>query len=612
MKKTAWLMFTILLIFLLPLSAFAQDEPPVAIEVVTSASGFAVGSDGKIAVLFDVPADHHITDVSFGLWYVDFSLPDGISLPDTVYPKGEMENGEAVYRGEPAILFEINVAEDAPVGSHTVSYSYSYQICRELEPEMCFLPNGGEGEFTLEILEAGQAAIPSSHEIFADMEKPQAVAGAVKSSGNESGRLEDRLTSALERGSFGAFFLVFLAGILVSFTPCVYPMIPIIIGFVGAGAGGSRAKGFFLSIFFVVGLAITYAILGVVAGATGALFGAFMSNPIVLIFIVLIFIALGASMLGAFDIALPASVQGRLMAGQRQGVIGAIIMGGVTGIVAAPCAGPPLLVLLGWIGNTGNLLLGFFLMATFAVGIGVLFIVIGTFAGAMTALPAAGGWMDTIKKGLGVVIFAVAVYYIGLLVPEAIYTMIVGGFLLMVGTFLGAFAGWDNLSGAKKYGKGVGLLLVLAGAFYFLIGIAEQKGVSFAGVAGGPSGSGEIAAVDESHVAWQINNHDEVLAQAAKEGKPILIDFYADWCGVCVELDHKVWNKEIVIDKSKELIALKLDYTRSTPELEALRKQYGVGGLPTVMILGPDGEERARFTSFMGPEEVVDWLQSHM
>ncbi len=185
-------------------------------------------------------------------------------------------------------------------------------------------------------------------------------------------------------------------------------------------------------------------------------------------------------MLGAFDIALPAALQGKLMQGERSGVFGAIAMGGVTGIIAAPCAGPPLLILLGWIGNSGNLVLGFFLMATFALGIGMLFILIGTFAGAMTALPQAGPWMDKIKKGLGVVIFGVAIYYLGLLISADAFTAVVGAFLLTVGLFFGALASWDSLSTGGRYMKSIGMLLVIAGSFYFLLGLVRFEGVQFA------------------------------------------------------------------------------------------------------------------------------------
>ncbi|MBS1261459.1 MAG: Thiol:disulfide interchange protein DsbD [Calditrichaeota bacterium] len=585
-------------------------EPPVPVEIVPAASGVEPGGMIELAYVLDVPADHHVTDKSYGLFYFEPEFPPGFGLADTTWPEGEVEKGEEVYRGRVTVVYELAVEDTVTPGDYEIPYAYGYQICRDLPPEKCYLPNGGDGVFTLTVLAEGVTAIPSGHEVFAG--EAAATAGGDGGGGEESGALEDRLTRALESGSVWAFVLVFFAGILISFTPCVYPMIPVIIGYVGSSAGGNRMKGFILSIFFVLGLAVVYAVLGVIAGATGALFGAFMQNPVVLWFIVAVFVALGASMLGAFDITVPAAVQERMMTGERSGVIGAVLIGGVTGIVAAPCAGPPLLVLLSWIGNTGNLVLGFFLMATFALGIGVLFVVIGTFAGAITALPQAGPWMDKIKKALGVVIFAVALYYLNILIAPDIFLLVLGAFLLLLGLFLGAAKRWEELTTAGRYGKGFGVLALLAGAFYFLLGLAQVNDVNLGAAATVGAGPGATtAAVEEQHVPWNVNAYDDALATASADNKPVLIDFYADWCGVCVELDHLVWNQREVIDAADGYIPLKLDFTRPNAELEALRKKHGVGGLPTVLILGPDGEERSRFNEFRPPEEVARWLERH-
>jgi len=617
MKRLHSLFLVGLLALLVPTIALAQEEPPVDVSLEWSQSGVVPGGQIQLAGVFEVPDDHHITDKSFGLFHVTPELPGVITVVETEYPEGEVEKGEENYRGTAVVILTLAVDKSVSPGEYKLPVRVGWQLCRETVPEVCFLPNGQTLTTTLTVLQPGATPIPGSGMVFGEpvveetvevvAEAPRTVSADEPEVGNG---LEDRLTSALERGSFTAFLLVFIAGILISFTPCVYPMIPIIIGFVGGGAGGSKAKGFILSLFFVIGLAITYAILGVIAGATGALFGAFMQNPIVLVFIIAVFIALGASMLGAFDITVPAAIQGKLAGGAKQGVIGAILLGGVTGIVAAPCAGPPLLVLLSWIGNTGNIVLGFALMGTFALGLGVLFIVIGTFAGAMTALPQAGQWMETIKKALGVIILAVALYYIGLLIPANWFTMLAGAFVLFVGLFMGAAKKWEGLATSGKIAKGLGILLLLAGAFYFVVGLANVNGVSLTASQGSETVS-PVDSPEEPHIAWQVNAHEAVIAQARKEQKPVLIDFYADWCGVCVELEHKVWNQPAVISAAGEYLPLKLDYTRSSAELESLRKRYGVGGLPTVMILGSNGEEMSRFTSFKGPDEVVQWLNRY-
>ncbi len=586
-------------------------EPPVSHEIITSTSGVAAGGTIQIAYILDVPPDHHITDKSYGLLYFDPTLPDGFTLTDTVWPHAEIENDEEVYRGNVTMMLTLAVDASVAHGDYDIPYWYGYQICYETPPPGgCFLPNGGEGNLTITVLDAGATPIPNSHPAFAGLTSTTPESTTASADAGDSDSLENKLTNALENGSFLAFIFVFAAGFLISLTPCVYPMIPIIIGFVGGSAGGSKMKGFILSLFFVLGLAIVYASLGVVAGLTGALFGAFMQNPIVLWFIVAVFVALGASMLGAFDITVPSAMQDKMMSGERSGIIGAMFIGGVTGIVAAPCAGPPLLVLLSWIGNTGNVVLGFLYMGTLALGLGVLFIVLGTSTAAMTALPQAGGWMDKIKKGLGILIFGVAVYYLNLLLSPDVFQLVLGASLVLFGLYIGATAKWDELAGLGKLGKGIGFIAMVAGSFYIVLGLASMNDVNLSGGVSAGRGAA-VEQADENHVPWNVNTYDEAFQMAVAEDKPVLIDFYADWCGVCVELDHKVWNKENVIDAAQAYIPLKLDYTKTNDELESLRKKHGIGGLPTVMIVGPDGTERARFNSFMEPEDVVDWLNSH-
>jgi thioredoxin:protein disulfide reductase len=593
------------------LAQSGPQEPTISYDVITSTSGVAAGGTIQVAYILDIPPDHHVTDKSYGLYYFDPTLPDGFALTDTRWPKAVIEHDEEVYRGSVVMMLTLAVDESVAPGDYDLAFWYGYQICYETPPPGgCFLPNGGEGNLTLTVLEAGTTPIPSSNPVFADLESSNPQSAAASTSEGDSSSLENKLTNALESGSFLAFIFVFAAGFLISLTPCVYPMIPIIIGFVGSSAGGNKMKGFILSLFFVLGLAIVYASLGVVAGLTGALFGAFMQNPIVLWFIVAVFVALGASMLGAFDISVPAAMQDKMMSGERSGIFGAMFIGGVTGIVAAPCAGPPLLVLLSWIGNTGNVILGFLYMGTLALGIGVLFVVIGTSAAAMTALPQAGAWMDKIKKGLGILIFGVAIYYLNLLLSPDVFQLLLGASLVLFGLYIGAASKWDELVGLGKLGKGIGFTAIIAGSFYIVLGLAGMNDVNLSGGnAAGPGGAVEQA--DEGHVPWNVNMYDEAFQMAAAEGKPVLIDFYADWCGVCVELDHNVWNQQIVIDAAQNYIPLKLDYTKTNDELESLRKKHGIGGLPTVMIVGPDGTERARFNSFMEPEDVVDWLNSH-
>jgi len=346
-----------------------------------------------------------------------------------------------------------------------------------------------------------------------------------------------------------------------------------------------------------------YSILGVVAASTGALFGSAMQSTPFLLVVSLVFFAMGASMLGAFDLALPSGMQTKLQTGPRTGVIGAVFMGMVTGIVASPCVGPVLVVLLTEIARMGSVALGFLYLFTFALGLGLLFLVIGTFAGALSALPQAGGWMDTVKHLFGVILLAMGIFYLrGLLGP--VWTAILAGtFAIFVGTFAGAFhpVGEDP-SRPRLFRKGLGIVLVLVGAFTLLSGLAQRAGVAL------PGGAETIGAASSPAAhpgpVW-VSDDAAGLAQARSEGKPAFIDFYADWCAACKELDHKTWSEAAVMAEAERFVAVKLDLTRRDEANAAKQASYAVPGLPTVIFYSSAGEEVHRFFGFKPADEVA-------
>jgi thiol:disulfide interchange protein DsbD len=417
--------------------------------------------------------------------------------------------------------------------------------------------------------------------------------------------LAGRLQQALSKRSFLAFLIVFLSGILTSFTPCVYPMIPITISYVG-GRAASHVQGFFLSLFFVLGIAIMYSALGVVAASTGSVFGSAMQSPAVLVFVAAVFLAMGASMLGAFNLTIPSALQGKLTEGaQRGGIIGAILMGMVTGLVASPCVGPVLLVLLTFVAQTGSILFGFWLLFTFACGLGVLFLVLGTFAGAIRALPGAGSWMDTVKHAFGVVLIGVAIYYVRTLIGPAATGLIAGAYMLFIGVFTGAFTPLPAEPGkAQLMRKSIGLLLFLAGAVIFVIWLLALTGMP-ALLAHGPSlaGPGRPGS-SPAGIPWRVND-EAALAQARAEGRPVVQDFYADWCAACVELDEKTWIDPEVIAEAKRFMPVKMDFTRRGEFYKAASARYEIRGMPTVIFYDASGKETARFFGFKKAQDVL-------
>ncbi|MCK6569508.1 sulfite exporter TauE/SafE family protein [Myxococcota bacterium] len=232
--------------------------------------------------------------------------------------------------------------------------------------------------------------------------------------------LAGRIKAGLQEGSFWVFALVFLAGVVGSLSPCVYPLIPITISLFGARSATSRMQGFLLSLVYVLGIAVTYSALGVLAATSGGLFGSALQSPWVVGTVAIVFLAMGLSMLGVFEIRLPDAVNQRLNSvggGQSSRFATSFLMGTVAGIVAAPCVGPPLVAVLAYVATTGSMSAGITLLSIYSLGMGVLFIFLGTFTQYLTRIPKSGGWMEVIKGSMGIVMLVVGLVYFQDVVP---------------------------------------------------------------------------------------------------------------------------------------------------------------------------------------------------
>lgn len=238
-------------------------------------------------------------------------------------------------------------------------------------------------------------------------------------SGELGGAGRDEIRRVLEdQGLLAALFVVFLAGVLSSLTPCVYPLIPITVGIFGARQADTRTRAFGLSLVYVLGIAVTYSILGVAAASLGTVFGGAMQNPWVLSGIAVLFVALGLSSLGVFDFRLPGALHTKLSQAGGVGAVGAFLMGLVAGIIAAPCVGPIVAGILLYVAQQQDIFLGWLLLMVFAVGMGQLFLVLGTFSSLLNRLPKSGAWMEAVKTVFGVIFLAMAVYYLQFLIPD--------------------------------------------------------------------------------------------------------------------------------------------------------------------------------------------------
>ena len=610
MKRTAYIFRRGLVLgwlaLFIPVNTPAQiefdAERDVALAVAANPGDVPAGGDSRLTLTLSLPPDVHITSRETGFFFVQPDSIGDISFGIASFPAGEMLEGETVYRGLVELSVPVMVAANAPPGERRISGAVGYQICTEKEPVYCTAPVERRFVAVLNILPPKPAPAGSSGAAIED-----------------DGSLETRTRRALESGSLLALLWIYLGGLLLSFTPCVYPVIPITIAYVGARAGQSRLRALTISLVFVLGLALVYSALGVVAAATGGVFGFSTQNPWVVGLVVLVFIVMGLGMLGAFELALPSSLQTRLSSHGKTGFFGALLVGGTTGLVAAPCVGPVLVALLGWVSSTGNLLLGFVYLFIFACGLGTLFIVIGTFAGIVTALPKSGGWMEQIKHAFGLILIAAAYYFGRSLVPEAWFNLLAGAGLLMLAGYWGAFSRLEAEAGLwARLGRGVAMFALLTGGFFVLLGLAKMADLSL-GTGALPPPSSPVS-VSESNLAgddavtWLVDDEMTAGARAAAENKPLLIDFGAEWCAACQELEHKTFNAPQVAALLRDrFVTLRMDGTRITPAVRAAWSKYSVRGLPTVLIMSPDGQkEMARLEAFRPPEFVLPWLESRL
>jgi len=571
------------------------EKPPV--EKLTASGYLSVdkvqpGSLFQIAVVVEIAEGWHVNanPAGEGLIGTEILFPDTphLTFGEAVYPRGEVLKlgsiGEApVYHDTITIGIQADLDQNAPIEPMTLDLELRYQACND---DQCLLPETLAFTVPIEIVSIAETIQRTNTAVFNNIEF-----GAAPSSGSDDGTL----ARALSGGQVWlAFLLVFAGGILTSLTPCVYPLIPITVSVFGANESAGLFKSFLLSLVYVLGIVVTYSILGVAVASTGAVFGQIMANPWVVGFISLILVSLGLSMFGVFEIRLPYSVQNRLNTVGGTGFAGAFAMGTVAGVIAAPCTGPALAVVLTYIATTGSLFLGFWLMFTYALGMGLLFIGIGTFSGLLSAMPRSGGWMYVLENIFGIAIITMALYFLKDVFPplqdflqNSLPFFAVAGGLLLIGLWLSKLTQrFSGISRRAQFQKACGFLLAVLAVYMFVGGIQEPAG---------------------PHLDW-VYDETEGLEIAKREDKLVMLDFYASWCAACKELDHKTYADPAVAAKLANYVNIKLDFTRSSETTEALTEKYQIPGLPVVIFMDAEGRVLKRFTGFVGPEEMLSIL----
>ncbi|WP_068977815.1 MULTISPECIES: protein-disulfide reductase DsbD [Aeromonas] len=415
---------------------------------------------------------------------------------------------------------------------------------------------------------------------------------------------QDQLAAALGHQGFWLSIVAFFAlGLGLAFTPCVFPMYPILTGIIaGAGHRLSTGRAFLLSLVYVQGMAVTYTLLGLVVASAGLKFQAALQHPYVLIGLSAMFVLLALSMFGLYTLQLPSSLQTRLsgLSNRQQGgsVVGVAIMGMISGLVCSPCTTAPLSGALIYVAQSGDLWLGGAALYALSLGMGLPLLLLGTSGGKL--LPKAGAWMDVIKQLFGFALLAVPIMLLSRLWSDQLATLAWLGWGLLLCGYLYHHNQHQPHSVAKSV-RGFVLLLAMISAV--VVGKDLLQPAAPAAVSAGASQS--------APQFIPIKTLDDLKVQlAAARGKPVLLDLYADWCVACKEFEHKTFSDPAVRERFGQMVLLQADVTANDDADIALLNSLNVLGLPTLIFFDREGKELTgqRVTGFMGPAEFLGKL----
>ena len=569
---------------------FAQgidSEPVFNVRLLLDRSPVVAGEELRLAIRLTVDRGWHVNSDNPGDEFslpteVKFMLPDGWLAPVVSFPDGEAIEFEfsddpiEVWEHEAVILASLVVPESA-VGDHRLRVAVTAQACNNTQ---CLPPEEVRTGADVTVAPPGSSSSPANEEIFSNL-----AAGPADPGG--SGGSSDLASRSLPLLLIGVFF----AGLALNLTPCVFPLIPITIGFFTQQTKDRKGSTFPLALAYVLGIALTYSVLGVLAALSGAIFGSALQSPWVVGLIVVVLLSLATSMFGLWELRVPTWAQ--KASGGRTGVFGALIMGLVMGFIAAPCIGPFVVGLLTYVGQRGDPLLGFVLFFTLAMGLGLPYLILGTFTGAINKLPASGMWMIGVRRVFGVILVAMAAYFAAPLMPGDSGGWLMSGVLVLGALYLLVI----DRTGHEQ--ASIDRVMRLLSVAVLVVGVMMVPGIRQ---------GGDAITAAAAHLEWQAYQAAGAKAAIASGG-PVIVDFYADWCAPCRELDERTFSAPEVRAVLEGYTRFKVDLTRATEENQALTTEYGVMGVPTVIVFS-GGDEVFRITGFEPPGRFLERLQA--
>lgn len=538
-----------------------------------------------------------------GVTLGDFALPQPKIKKNAVRPDGTIGDLPVHYK---EIDLSVPLVRSTTAAT-TIDLLASYQGCAEVG--ICYPPV--KKSIVLQLPEAKGIAAVFRPEVVPDPKATQSITVQ-----QEPISETDRITAILAGGNtfliIGSFFIF---GLGLAFTPCIFPMIPILSGIIaGHGTRITTHKAFTLSLVYVLAMSVIYTFAGVLAGLFGKNLQAEFQNPWILSLFAITFVVLALSMFGFFDLHLPSRWQGKIteVSNRQQGgsLIGVAIMGFLSALIVGPCVAPALAGALIYIGNTGDAILGGMALFILSIGMGTPLIAIGTSAGKL--LPRAGVWMDKVKAVFGVGLLGVAILMLERIVPTAVAMLLWGSLAIVCAIYMHALqqlpedaSGWDRLW------KGLGMVLLVYGSL-ILVGAAgggkdtlqPLKGIGFVGA--------EVHELQFKHIK-SVQDLEHEVASASAKGSPVMLDFYADWCVACKEMELYTFSDPKVISALRNFVLLQADVTAYDETDQALLQgHFGMPGPPSIMFYGPDGKERKayRVVGFMAADKFVTHIDN--
>ena len=563
-----------ILFFLLAWSPSASGEEAdfLSVSVHADREPLVAGQPFRLAVVLDLADSFHVNahEVSAPLVATTVTpqphpavhwgavrYPPGRPLVADWAPGGSI----SVYAGRTVLLVEGTVAAGAPAGETTLRLELNYQGCSE---QSCYPPKTATIESPVQIAAAGTPAAQADADLFAQADRALAATRQF----NLQFEGETDLAARYEESFLAYAAVLLLFGLALNLTPCVFPLIPVTMS-VFAQQGESRpAKVLPLALAYVLGLAGTFTVVGVLAALAGQSVGLVLREPVGVLAVVAVLAVLLASTYGAFDIQLPPALAGRL--GARRGLAGALAMGMVMGAVAAPCVGPFMLALITFVAAAGSVVLGAVSFFLVGLGLGAPYIVLGTFTGLVNRFPRSGGWLVWTKRLMGTSLAGLILWFIKpFLAPEFFWPLVLG-VCFFAAVFLGVLEGWSRRPFSKRF-RAVRIVTMVA---------ILAAGVSLYG----------YATAERPEVRW-ADWQPGALEAAQVEGKPILLYFGADWCAECITWHYKVFTAPEVVAASENLERLRVDVTRlpDGPKKE-FAERFEAQNPPVVVVFDAKGK----------------------